>query len=119
MIAGALIYLAATSAVLADKQEPAAIIGAGVNTCAEFAQKYRDDPDHVMLIYFSWAQGAMSNINMLQKIMKKPMRDLVGFPLTEQMDRLRNFCDKRPLAHFGDGVLELFFQFPEIKPESK
>ena len=92
--------------------------GAGVATCAEFGEAYQRDPGHVMAFYFSWAQGAMSNTNMLKKALKQSQRDLNGLPVSEQMDRLRMFCDRRPLAYFGDAVIKLFYELPEISPQS-
>lgn len=117
IIAGA-IYFAATCGSVAQQHQEAVLMGAGVSTCGEFARAYRDDPAHVMVFYFSWAQGAMSNANMLKKVIKQPQRDLNGIPVEEQMDRLRTFCDRRPLAHFGDAVMDLFYELPPISTGS-
>lgn len=113
-----LIYFALTSTGVAQQHEEAVIMGAGVATCAEFGQAYQRDPDHAMAFYFSWAQGAMSNTNMLKKALKQSQRDLNGMPVSEQMDRLRMFCDRKPLAHLGDAVIKLFYEPPEISPQS-
>jgi len=84
----------------------------------EFAQQYRADPNSTMALYFGWAQGFMSSTNLLKKALKQRQRDLSGLSTGEQADRLRMFCDKRPLANFGDAVLQLFYELPEILPQS-
>jgi hypothetical protein len=114
----AIVYLAAASGASAQQHEQAVIMGAGVSTCGEFAEVYRRDPAHVMAYYFAWAQGAMSTTNMLKKAINQPQRDLNALPVSEQMDRLRMWCDKRPLSHFGDAVLDLFYELPQISPHS-
>lgn len=117
----AIIYIVSTSSGFAEEREQADAMGAGISTCAEFAEHYRRDPTNVMGSYFSWAQGFMSASNLLKHALNQPQRALNGLPISEQLDRLRTFCDRRPLAHFGDGVVELFNQLPAInvRPQSK
>ena len=51
-------------------------MGAGITSCAMFAQEYGKDPDLVERLYFSWAQGYMSQRNVAQRALDGPQRNL-------------------------------------------
>jgi hypothetical protein len=39
-------------------------------------------------------------------------KNLRGWSLDKQKDRIREFCDKRPLAHYGEAVQSVFNDLP-------
>jgi hypothetical protein len=99
------------------QREQSGSMGIGVGSCSEFAQHYRENPQFWEGIYFSWAQGFMTGLNVLQVALKRPQRDLNALPVYQQMARLRAFCDERPLAVFGEAAHSLFLALPEIPPQ--
>jgi hypothetical protein len=88
-----------------------------MRSCSEFAQDYRQNP-RSELMYFSWAQGFMTGLNVTQVSLKRPERDQNARPPSQQMAFIREFCDKRPLAVFADAVAELFSSLPYASPQS-
>jgi len=101
------------------QQEQGAMTGVGMTSCAEFAQKYRDDPNFAHTLYFVWAQGFMSGLNLMQLALKGPMHDLNGWPFSQQQLHIRTFCDQRPLSTVAQAVRSVFNALPEIQPKSK
>jgi hypothetical protein len=112
----AAIFLAIMFTNATAEHQEAVVIGVGASTCAEFAQAYKRDPAAAMAVYFSWTQGFMSASNFLKRAIKQKERDLNGLSGSEQEDRLRNFCDRRPLANFGDAISDLYYSLPELSP---
>ena len=103
--------IAATAVALiasAAGADPVGEEGAGASTCGQFERNYRANPEHAEIVYFSWAQGAMSGMNTILMIQQKPPTDLNKESLEDQKDYLRNFCDAHPLAPYYAGVFALF-----------
>jgi hypothetical protein len=46
------------------------VAGAGINSCAEFAEFYRRKPETAETAYFGWAQGYMSATNGLTNVLR-------------------------------------------------
>lgn len=89
------------------------VAGPGITTCAEFAEYYRRNSVTAEIQYFAWAQGFMSAINVPKRLRNEPTRNLMGIPTATQKQRLRAFCDQRPLSEFGQAVMSLYDSFPE------
>jgi hypothetical protein len=66
----------------------------GSVNCAEFAKMYH--PDNAELVFFSWAQGFMSGLNMAAMASQKQTRDLAGIAV-DQKRALRSYCANNPL----------------------
>jgi hypothetical protein len=81
--------------------------GVGSASCAEFARMYQGDPDNAELIFFSWAQGFMSGLNMAAMASQKPTRELAGVTV-DQKRALRAYCANNPLKNYMDGVIEFY-----------
>ncbi|MGQ0742177.1 MAG: hypothetical protein ACT4OG_07785 [Alphaproteobacteria bacterium] len=90
--------------------------GVGISTCAQFAQLYRDDPENIELIYFSWAQGFMSGMNGVLLRNGESGRNLNSMSVESQQRHLRAYCDKHPLAVYIDAVGNLFQELDEVVP---
>jgi hypothetical protein len=112
------IWLLSTSGVVAQK-EPTAIITAGSDTCAQFSRGYQIDPKEVGTLYFLWAQGFMSGMNVMQSRRKLPVRNLLGIPIEDQQRMIREACNQKPLATMADVVHDLYQSLPSIPPQSK
>ncbi|SEG29281.1 hypothetical protein SAMN04488115_104168 [Bosea lathyri] len=109
-----LFLMVATGAVA---QAPV-IAGPGMVSCAEFAEAYRRNPGPTEIQFFAWAQGYMSATNEPMRVRNEPTRNLIGIPTASQKQRLRAFCDQRPLANFYQAVRNLYESLPENPPKS-
>jgi hypothetical protein len=81
--------------------------GPGATSCAEFAKMYQADPVHIETIFFTWAQGYMSALNMIVLADHRPARELAG-NVVDQKRALRNYCADNPLKNYMDGVVEFY-----------
>jgi hypothetical protein len=84
--------------------------GPGAASCADFAKMYQADPS-IEMIFYTWAQGYMSAINMSIMADKRPARELAG-EMVDQKRVLRTYCANNPLKNYMDGVLEFFGKLP-------
>jgi hypothetical protein len=81
--------------------------GIGNTSCAQFAELYREAPDDTETLYYSWAQGVMSGLNVS---LRGARADLLphNFDADDQKAYMRRFCDKRPSAFYIDAVMDLY-----------
>jgi hypothetical protein len=77
--------------------------GPGAMSCAEFAKMYQADPRTEMMFY-TWAQGYMSAINLAVIASHKAPRDLAG-DMTDQKRAFRAYCADNPLKNYMDGIV--------------
>jgi len=110
--------IASAQDAAAPNKDTAVVMGLGASSCAEFSQAYRDDPTTAMRLYFDWAQGFMSGVNVLHAANRRPTHNLNGRPVSEQQDILRGLCDQKPQALFVDAVQELYFRLSPPAPQS-
>jgi hypothetical protein len=68
---------------------------------------YQGDPKNAELVFFSWAQGFMSGLNMAAMASQRQTRDLVGIAV-DQKRALRTYSAKSPLKNYMDGVIEFY-----------
>lgn len=95
--------------------EPANMKGAGVRSCAQFATDYKKSPNIAEAMYFEWAQGFMSGLNVAHNADKTPLRDLDGIARVEQEGFIRTYCDSHPLKEYLWAVHALFFELPVLQ----
>ncbi|WP_445215759.1 hypothetical protein ACKWRH_25420 [Bradyrhizobium sp. Pa8] len=84
--------------------------GPGATSCAEFAKMYQADPS-IEMIFFTWAQGYMSAINMSVLASDRLARELAG-EAADQKRAFRSYCANNPLKNYMDGVLDLYGKLP-------
>jgi len=115
----AIVFLAITTLPAnAQEREKAVGKGAGLQSCAEFAETYRRSPAQSELLSYSWAQGFMSGLNLMQMLLKRPTHDLNAWSTSDQESHIRGYCNDNPLAYYSDAVQALFEKLPEIPPQS-
>ena len=97
-------FLALSSPVTAAEQYQS--MGAGTRSCAVFARTYKDKPNTADMIYFSWAQGYMSGVNLAAGINNKDYRpaNLNAMTVAAQQRFIRDFCERNPLKDFREAV---------------
>ena len=82
-------------------------IGIGNTPCDEFAALYRDAPEETESVFYSWAMGVMSGLNVS---LREERANLVphNFGADAQKSYIRHFCDQHPADLYVDAVLELY-----------
>src|SRR5262245_54418233 len=84
-------------------QEEWAMWGLGVHSCAEFAEQYQHGSNDVEQLYFLWAQGYMSAMNIVRAtFLKMPWIDYKATPADVQKKYLRTFCEHNPRKMYMD-----------------
>ena len=83
-----------------------AIMGPGSVTCGKFAADYRQNPDQVDNLFFSWAQGFMSGFNITETT--GTYRDMTAVPIDAQKKFILNYCDQHPSLEYAKAVMELY-----------
>jgi hypothetical protein len=91
--------------------------GPGATSCGEFAKMYQADPS-IELIFYTWAQGYMSAINIAAVGNQKQPRELAG-QSADQKRALRSYCADNPLKKYMDGVLEFYGKLPFFPKSSQ
>jgi hypothetical protein len=106
--AAAVIFAAATCA--ANAQNAGAAYGLGVRSCAEFAKAYAANPSITENMYFVWAEGLMSGLNLANTAYYLPSRHIDGGETSKQsyMLTIRMYCDTHPLTPYYAAVASLY-----------
>jgi hypothetical protein len=115
----AIVLVATIGAAMAQQKNVLPVMGAGNASCARFASDYRKNSETIEELYFSWAQGMMSGINLGLLALNRPIRDLNAWRVDDEEAHIRQFCDHRPLSSYSDAVNSLFRALPEVSPQSK
>ena len=87
--------------------------GPGATTCAQFSNMYRANSG-IEDMFFTWAQGYMSALNMNVVASKLPPRELAG-GAADQKRALRSYCTENLQKNYIDGVIELYKRLPHQK----
>ena len=93
--------------------------GAGVRTCGQFATEYRENPTLTEQLYFTWAQGFMTGLNVSTLLSGKGQwRDINARTVEDEEAYLRDYCDRHPLEEYEMGVLDLWSKLPFARKPS-
>ena len=87
-------------------------MGLGLAPCAQFAKMYAMNPTRAEDMFLDWAQGFMSGMNMGALIAGKPSKNMASISVQEQEELIRQYCNKHPLAEYGQAVMSVFIRFP-------
>ena len=84
--------------------------GVGGTTCGQFAEYYRTDPADAETLFYSWAQGFMSGMNVNFLFPEGESTDLGDsrYGIDTQKGHLRLYCDQHPLAFYSQAVFNLW-----------
>jgi hypothetical protein len=90
-----------------DAAAQAKRIGIGNITCAQFDDLYRDDPEETDSVFYAWAMGVMSGLNVS---LREERANLMphNFGADAQKGYIRRFCAERPADLYVDAVLDLY-----------
>jgi hypothetical protein len=110
-----LCFLGGGAAEAAERGQTA---GVGADLCAEFAKAYAENPKGAEDLYWSWAMGMMSGMNLASVANSNVFRDLIADQ--DIMRRaIRIFCTTHPLTTYSGAILDLYVSLPLKKTSSK
>jgi len=90
--------------------------GVGMHSCAEFAKSYMANPTAAEDIYFTWAQGFMSGLNLSDAASGRAYKAINGGDMATQKAYIRSYCDVHPLAQYVGAIVQLYTTLPNAKP---
>ena len=91
-------------------------MGDGVLSCAEFANRYRANPDSEDR-FFDWAQGFMSGINDALASSGYNVRVLNSISTNQRKQILRAVCAGNPLLLYRDGIPKVLNAMTVTRPK--
>lgn len=109
----AIVAALATSAT-AGPEEPAIEMGIGAQTCASFADHLYREGLHTEDMFFDWAQGYMSGVNLAQLMRGIDSKNLNAVSIEDEKKELRGYCNNHPTAPYSVAVIVLFKTLPDI-----
>ena len=97
-----------------DAAKAAPMQGFGARSCAVFANDLKET-NMIEAVYFTWAQGYMTGLNMGLLAIGNETTDLLplGFDTDRQQGFIRRFCDQHPLKSYSEAVDDLFVTMRE------
>jgi hypothetical protein len=107
-------FLFVLALVVTAHAEQFSLMGYGVQSCAKYGQAYKESPDDAELVYYAWALGFMSGLNVGTHTHRASSKNLAATTQDEQRRFLREWCEAHPLSDFGSGVVELLKTLPEV-----
>ena len=110
----ALVYFFLLGLIVNADAEEFEEMGYGLQSCATYGQDYKQNPDEAETVYFAWALGFMSGLNVGVKVMKASPKNLSATTQDAQRRFLREWCAAHPLSNYGDGVVDLLKTLPAV-----
>ena len=108
-VLGLVFVMSATSASAANDEGFGR--GMGSQTCEAFTRERAEEPDSEALFY-EWAEGYMTGSNVtILATGRSAYRDLSG-DSSDQMSRIRAFCETHPSSRFVDAVMDVYTHLP-------
>jgi hypothetical protein len=86
--------------------------GVGLRSCAEFAKDYSLVGERAEDVYFTWAQGFMSGLNLDAVANRRPYRLINGNDMATQKIQIRSYCEAHPLVQYVAAVVDLYSRLP-------
>lgn len=79
----------------------------GSTSCAQFVELYRKAPEDTEAVFYSWALGVMSGLNLG---LREERANLMphNFGADAQIKYLRRFCEERPSDLYVKAVMDLY-----------
>ena len=94
------------------------LAGPGAFTCGKFASDYLKNPVMTEGVFFTWAQGYMSALNVISStegIRGMKFYTDLGDTINFQKAKISAYCKEHPLSDYSDAVMDLMGSLP-VKP---
>jgi hypothetical protein len=84
--------------------------GIGIHSCAEFAKLYAANPKVTENVYYAWAEGFISGLNMsaIANNLSYRTPEPGGDNMRYYMLYIRSYCDSHPLSPYYGAVTTLY-----------
>lgn len=89
-----------------------------MRSCTDFAKDYAAYAGKAEDIYFTWAQGFMSALNLNLSANQGVYRVIDGAAMPTYKIQIRSFCDGHPLAPYAAAIMDLMASLPTQKTNS-
>lgn len=88
--------------------------GLGKESCAKFGELYKLNPTQAEDLFFTWAQGFISGLDLETELQAGVTRlpDGGSLPLEPIKLQIRSFCDAHPLAPYYSSVTKVYMGLP-------
>jgi hypothetical protein len=88
--------------------------GLGLKSCAQFASEYKAQPTIAEGLYFAWAEGFLSGLNLAAVGFNLPARSLASVDVASAKVEIRSYCDAHPLAPYYGAVVTIYNKLPRL-----
>ena len=85
--------------------------GAGAATCAKFAKAYAAAPQVTEDLYYSWALGFLTGLNVENPAPRFAVLNATSRHV--QIGEIRDYCNRHPTAQYIDAVINLYLSMPK------
>ena len=89
--------------------------GPGMRSCGEFAKEYAANPTVAEGLFFAWAQGFMSALNLSLVSSTGAYRRFDSNEMVAYKIHIRSYCDAHPLTQYVGAVMDLYKSLPARK----
>ena len=88
--------------------------GLGKESCAKFGELYKLNPTQAEDLFFTWAQGFISGLDLETELQAGMTRlpDGGSLPLEPIKLQIRAYCDAHPLAPYYSSVTKVYMSLP-------
>lgn len=87
--------------------------GAGMRSCAQFAKDYAANPTGAEELYFLWAEGFMSALNLSTAANFGFYKDFSRGDAASYKLHIRSYCNAHPLTQYVGAVMDLLNSLPQ------
>ena len=93
--------------------------GPGMQSCGEFSRLYSTNPTVAEDLFFTWAQGFMSALNLSFVSTRGAYRLIDPDGVASYKLRLRTYCDANPPSQYVQAVMDLYNSLPPALSSSQ
>ena len=94
-------------------------LGPGMLSCGEFSRAYATNPTATEDLFYTWAQGFMTALNLSFVSTSGAYRSIDANSVTAYKLRLRAYCDAYPPSQYVQAVLDLYNSLPPAVSNAK
>lgn len=88
--------------------------GIGMNSCAQFARDYSAQPQIAENLYFAWAEGFMSGMNLAATMRYQQARHLASLNPDSDKLEIRMHCNAHPLDPYYSALTQIYLRLPQL-----
>ena len=87
-------------------------LGPGMQSCAEFSRLYATNPTGAEDLFYTWAEGFMSALNLSFVSTTGAYRFVDPNGMAAYKLRLRSYCEANPPSQYMQAVMDLYNSLP-------